>query len=46
MVSMAASSSFKSYALELPEMLRNYDYKQKCRAPKQCAPTVFLFIRS
>ena len=29
-----------SCALEQPEMLRSHDYKPKCHAQKQCAPTV------
>ena len=33
--------SLVSYALEQPEMLKSPDYRHKCHAPVECAPTVF-----
>ena len=32
-----------SWALEQPERLKNHDYKLKCHAQKQSAPTVSLY---
>ena len=54
MVSVAASGStswvcdpsLESYVLEQPEMLRNHEYRHKCRAPFKCAPTVLHHFKS
>ena len=41
--SWVCDPSLESYALEQPEGLRSPDYRHKCHAPFQCAPTVYGF---
>ena len=45
-ISWVCDPSLESYALEQPEMLGSHDYKHKCCAQKQCAPTVYSMVNS